>query len=104
MPACQALEIYTCRLVRPIVWTCCHGEKAGGDAEPAKVFDIIVVGELLRGALEDTLVAKNVSTEGTVELEYTFLALPPQLDESIPQNDWFGASLLVGSICRSCRL
>ena len=45
-------------------------------------------GELLRGTLEATLLAQDTSTEGVIELEYTFLALPPQLDDSIPQADW----------------
>lgn len=57
-------------------------------AEPARVFDVLLDGELLRGTLEDTLVEHSKSTEGTVELEYTFLTLPPQLDETIPQQDW----------------
>ena len=65
-------------------------------AEPAKVFDILLDGELLRGTLEDTLVERNQSTEGIVELEYTFLTLPPQLDETVPQQDWCG---LAGAAC-----
>jgi hypothetical protein len=60
------------------------------------VFDVLVGGELLRSSLQECLEARSLSTEATVELEYTFLALPPQLDTSIPQHEWCAAA-------RACR-
>jgi hypothetical protein len=53
-----------------------------------RVFDFLVDGELLRGSLGAVLMAKALSTEAVVELEYTFLALPPQPDASREQTDW----------------
>ena len=52
------------------------------------MFDIILEGELLRDTLGEALVAKNVSTESAVVLEYTLLAVPPKLSHSTPQTDW----------------
>ena len=52
------------------------------------MFDVLLEGEPLRGTLQDSLLDKGLSTEVTVPLEYTFLALPPQLDSSVPQQAW----------------
>ena len=64
----------------------------GGAAEAPRVFDIILEGELLRDTLGEALVAKSVSTESAVVLEYTLLAVPPRLEHSTPQPDWCAPS------------
>eukprot|EP00892_Ulva_mutabilis_P001861 jgi/Ulvmu1/11676/UM008_0085.1 len=56
-----------------------------------KVFDVILDGELLRQTLGDALLARSVSTETTVQLEYTFLVAPPKLSHTSPQQDWIRA-------------
>lgn len=60
-----------------------------GTADPPRVFDIILEGELLRDTLGESLVAKSVSTESAVVVEYTLLAVPPKLSHSAPQSDWY---------------
>lgn len=57
-------------------------------ADGPKVFDIILDGELLRQNLGDALLARDISTESTIQLEYTFLVAPPKLAHTSPQQDW----------------
>jgi hypothetical protein len=57
-------------------------------ADPPRVFDIILEGELLWDTLGESLLATSVSTESAVVLEYTLLAVPPSLSHSSPQKDW----------------
>ena len=59
-------------------------------AEAKRVFDILLDGSLLRGTLEQVLLEKGQSTEATVDVEYTFLVVPPQQSSSIPQQAWCG--------------
>jgi len=56
--------------------------------DPARPFDFLLGGELLRQTLEVALLDKGVSTEAVVEVEYTFVMLPPDLEQSVPHKDW----------------
>lgn len=58
-------------------------------ADPPRVFDVILEGELLRASLGESLLASGVSTERAVLLEYTLLSVPPTLTHSAPQKDWY---------------
>ena len=62
--------------------------KGGGRTRP---FDFLIEGELLRTTLEGALLAKGLSAERVVELEYVPAAAPPEQQSRRKQSDWVGA-------------
>ncbi|KAJ7543544.1 hypothetical protein O6H91_09G042900 [Diphasiastrum complanatum] len=59
--------------------------------EKPKPFDFIVEGDLIRTSLEKLLLAKNLSAETILNIEYTPALVPPQLQASHKGEDWFSA-------------
>jgi ribosome biogenesis protein YTM1 len=57
-------------------------------AEPARPFDFIVNGELVRKSLDKHLLEHNISPEAVVEVEYVPAIAPPEPKASIPHDDW----------------
>lgn len=51
-------------------------------------FDFLIDGELLRTSLDEYLVKKGLSSETTLNLEYTRAILPPSYLSSFNNNDW----------------
>lgn len=60
-------------------------------ADPARPFDFLVQGELLRLSLHRHLEARQVSAETVLEVEYVPAVLPPQPKEEHPHEDWVSA-------------
>jgi hypothetical protein len=60
----------------------------GASADPPKPFDFLVNGELLRGTLEEAVLAGNVSAERVLEVEYLLAVLPPNQKQELPHADW----------------
>lgn len=59
--------------------------------EPARPFDFLVDGELLRKSLEQHLLEKGISTEVLLEIEYIPAVVPPEPKSAIPHDDWVSA-------------
>lgn len=59
--------------------------------DPARPFDFLVDGELLRKSLEAQLVEKGKSAETLLEIEYVPAVVPPEPKASIPHDDWVSA-------------
>jgi ribosome biogenesis protein YTM1 len=57
-------------------------------ADPARPFDFIVDGELVRKSLDKHLLEHNISPEAVVEVEYVPAVAPPEPKASIPHDDW----------------
>jgi ribosome biogenesis protein YTM1 len=57
-------------------------------ADPARPFDFIVDGELVRKSLDKHLLEHNISPEAVVEVEYVPAVAPPEPKSSIPHDDW----------------
>ena len=57
-------------------------------ADPPRPFDFLVGGELLRLSLKKHLLAKAVSAETVLEVEYVPAVLPPRPKEEHPHDDW----------------
>lgn len=51
-------------------------------------FDFLINGELLRVSLQDYITSKGLSSESTIELEYTRSILPPTFLASYSHPDW----------------
>merc|ERR1711939_386009 len=51
-------------------------------------FDFVIDGKLLRSSLAAYCAANGVSEESIVEIEYLPSTLPPQLQQTIPTQDW----------------
>lgn len=57
-------------------------------ADPARPFDFIINGELVRKSLEKHLLAHEISAEAVVEVEYVPAVAPPEPKNAIPHDDW----------------
>jgi len=63
-------------------------------AEPdhkAQPFDFLVDGELVRLPLQQFLLAKGISAERVLELEYVKVVAPRKQEEPCPHDDWVSA-------------
>ncbi|KAK7205156.1 WD40-repeat-containing domain protein [Myxozyma melibiosi] len=58
------------------------------DTEKPIPFDFLINGELLRVSLFDYITSKGLSSESTIELEYTRSILPPTFLASYSHPDW----------------
>lgn len=54
-------------------------------------FDFLIDGELLRTSLQDYLVKKGLSSEASLNVEYTRAILPPSYLSSFNNDDWVSA-------------
>ncbi|KAG7888506.1 hypothetical protein KL905_003347 [Ogataea polymorpha] len=61
-------------------------------------FDFLIDGTLLKGSVEDYLVANGLSSEHFLDIEYTRAVLPPQFLASFNNDDWVSAIDSVGSM------
>ncbi|GBG61049.1 hypothetical protein CBR_g18642 [Chara braunii] len=61
-------------------------------------FDFLVDGELVRGSLEKLLVARKLSAETILTIEYIPAVVPPHKEQSVLHDDWISA--LSGSLPR----
>lgn len=59
--------------------------------DPARPFDFLINGELLRLSLHKHLAAKQLSTEAILEVEYVPAVLPPTPKEQEKHDDWVAA-------------
>jgi ribosome biogenesis protein YTM1 len=57
-------------------------------ADPARPFDFIIDGELVRKSLEQHLLEHELSPEAVIEVEYVPAVAPPEPKSSIPHDDW----------------
>ncbi len=57
-------------------------------ADPARPFDFIIDGELVRKSLEKHLLEHEISPEAVLEVEYVPAMAPPEPKSSIPHDDW----------------
>ncbi|KAK9808947.1 hypothetical protein WJX72_006809 [[Myrmecia] bisecta] len=79
--------------------------------EPARPFDFLINGELVRIPLEKFLLAHDISAESTLQVEYIFAVVPPQFKEQLPHDDWvsaidgrLGLALLTGAYDGALRI
>lgn len=63
-------------------------------ASPARPFDFLLDGELLRGSLGKALAARGLSGESTITLEYIELLAPPQPRGEALVPDWISSLAL----------
>ncbi|KAH3661512.1 hypothetical protein OGAPHI_006359 [Ogataea philodendri] len=61
-------------------------------------FDFLIDGTLLKGSVEEYLVANGLSSEHSLDIEYTRAVLPPQFLASFNNDDWISAIDSVGSM------
>jgi len=59
--------------------------------ETPKPLDFIVEGQLVRGSLEKVILAKNISAETTVTVEYIPAVSPPSPEAQGEHNDWISS-------------
>ncbi|PRW33193.1 ribosome biogenesis WDR12-like protein [Chlorella sorokiniana] len=59
--------------------------------DPARPFDFLIDGELLRLSLAKHLLDRHISTEAVLEIEYVPAVLPPTPKEEHPHEDWVSA-------------
>ncbi|EFN51158.1 hypothetical protein CHLNCDRAFT_141384 [Chlorella variabilis] len=59
--------------------------------DPARPFDFLIDGELLRLSLHRHLLAKHISAEAVLRVEYVPAVLPPTPKEEHPHEDWVSA-------------
>eukprot|EP00850_Spirogloea_muscicola_P000678 SM000002S05758 [mRNA] locus=s2:2022853:2028350:+ [translate_table: standard] len=59
--------------------------------DPPRPFDFLVEGELLRTSLEKLLVARKLSAEATVTIEYVPAVVPPEQQNTLVHPDWVSA-------------
>uniref|UniRef100_A0A7N0T8E5 Ribosome biogenesis protein WDR12 homolog n=1 Tax=Kalanchoe fedtschenkoi TaxID=63787 RepID=A0A7N0T8E5_KALFE len=57
----------------------------------AEPFDFLIDGELVRLSLEEFLVAKNISAEKVLEIEYIKAVVPRKQEEPLLHDDWVSA-------------
>ena len=66
--------------------------KSGGSIEGADLegtqFQFKVRGKLLRGSLKSHLIANQITSEETVEIEYSFAPAMPTMESSNQEEDW----------------
>mmetsp|Transcript_31071 Transcript_31071/g.80912 ORF Transcript_31071/g.80912 Transcript_31071/m.80912 type:complete len:326 (+) Transcript_31071:128-1105(+) len=59
--------------------------------EPARPFDFVIHGELVRKSLEAHLTEHQLSAESLLEVEYVPAVIPPKHKQSAPHDDWVSA-------------
>eukprot|EP00850_Spirogloea_muscicola_P023179 SM000334S12548 [mRNA] locus=s334:56275:59967:- [translate_table: standard] len=59
--------------------------------DPPRPFDFLVEGELLRTSLEKLLVARKLSAEATLTIEYVPAVIPPEQQNTLVHPDWVSA-------------
>ncbi|KAF5837496.1 WD40-repeat-containing domain protein [Dunaliella salina] len=59
--------------------------------EPARPFDFVIYGELVRKSLEAHLTEHQLSAESLLEVEYVPAVTPPKHKQSAPHDDWVSA-------------
>eukprot|EP00775_Hariotina_reticulata_P001760 gene1760-2100_t len=59
--------------------------------DPARPFDFIIAGELVRKSLQQHLLDHSISPELLVEVEYVPAVVPPEPRSAMPQDDWVTA-------------
>ena len=61
-------------------------------------FDFLIDGELLRSSLDDYLVKHGLSTEVSLDVEYTRAVLPPSFLASFSNEDWISSIDVLGKL------
>ena len=61
------------------------------ELETAVPFDFLIDGELLRTSLQDYLTRKGLSSESSLNVEYTRAVLPPSYLASFNNEDWISS-------------
>lgn len=65
--------------------------EAGNDDWQLEPFDFLIGGEFIRMSLEEFLVAKGISAEKVLEIEYVKAAIPRREEEPSLHDDWVSA-------------
>lgn len=65
--------------------------KAGNDDWKHEPFDFIIDGEFIRMSLEEFLLAKNISPEKILDIEYLKAVAPRRVEEPSLHDDWVSA-------------
>ncbi|CAI9109832.1 OLC1v1009743C2 [Oldenlandia corymbosa var. corymbosa] len=65
--------------------------KAGNDDWKTEAFDFLIDGELVRMSLEEFLIAKSISAEKILEIEYIKAVVPRKEEEPSLHDDWVSA-------------
>jgi ribosome biogenesis protein YTM1 len=60
-------------------------------ADPARPFDFLIDGQLLRLSLHKHLTDRSITAEATLEIEYLPVILPPEPKEEHTHDDWVSA-------------
>ncbi|CAH9145400.1 unnamed protein product [Cuscuta epithymum] len=65
--------------------------KAGNDDWKSEPFDFLIGGEFIRMSLEEFLLAKNISAEKILDIEYIKAVVPRREEEPSVHDDWVSA-------------
>mgnify|MGYP003362188035 CR=1 FL=1 len=66
-------------------------EHASEDDTAPTPFDFLIDGQLLRSSLDDYLVKNGLSSEASLDIEYTRAVLPPSFLSSFSNEDWISS-------------